>query len=1162
MKKFAALFICLGCCLGAAIVLAQPASGGFKRYNVKNGLSNSSVWAIAQDKSGFMWFGTFDGLNRYDGYQFKVFKHNPNDSTSLPGNFINSLYTDRKGRLWVGTFDGLGLYDPAQENFRKYVPQVKDGIGISQVIEDLQGNLLVGTWSGLNRFNETTQKLETYLPDGKKNALTDAWANVLLVEKNGNLWVGLGEKGLLLYEGPNRQLQVFQFQENDPYSLSNNRIECLFQDSKGQVWVGTQQGLCRYEGQGRFKQFLANPGALANLDRPLTQLVDGRIMAISEDKAGDVWIATQNGLHRYHASSQLFSYYQHDPDDPESISGNAPRRLFFDRFGHLWASGFGGLDKLVLHRKPFQKIKRQPTKANTLISNDILSFAQEPGGRLWIGTNKGVSGWDSTTQSFTNLNIQSGLAGEVISHLVADRHHNLWFKPNGVMVTHRYNTRQKKLYSYTDLFRDKEGKMVNVGLNTLTANGDFLFFNSVGQCFIHDPATDTFLPHDLHPGYRPPGEVVRFYEHDHLGRAWWLSGSYLSMWDGKNKRPQKIDSLTIDGKRHALRNLLQVYACLFSDQADTVWVSTSLGLAKVSLATRQARLYTQKDGLATTLITSIRKDRQNRYWVASNAGLFRLDPGRQDFVQYTEADGLPSTQLINNASYQAADGSLYYGTQNGFTHFAPEAVQDRRFVPPAVLTDLQLFNRPVRPGDESGVLATTISQTKRVELTHEQSVLGLEYASLNYTLPEKVQYAYKLEGFDPDWNYVNHRRLATYTNLPRGREFVFKLKTTNEDGIWGEPQALLEIYVAPPWWETWWFRTLAGGALLLAAYWFYRTRTQYLEAQNQKLEAKVEERTREVVKKGRELEEANLEVRAKNEELLATEEELRQNMEELEANKETLEQTLQVVQAKGKVITDSIRYAQTIQSAILPHPHELQGPLADHFVLFKPKDVVSGDFYWAHQADTPSGPAHWLAVVDCTGHGVPGAFMSLIGHSILNEVVGQGGETQPDQVLALLDERVRLALKQTGSGLAGNVDGMDLGLVRLQRPHPGGPAQLDFAGARRPLWYVRAGTGRVQVLPGARKGVGGGLGKADQSEFDVQHLELQPGDRFYLFSDGLPDQPDPQRRKFGTERLRNLLAQNQDLRLPQQRELLEATLAEHQTSTPQRDDVSMVGWEV
>jgi serine phosphatase RsbU (regulator of sigma subunit) len=355
---------------------------------------------------------------------------------------------------------------------------------------------------------------------------------------------------------------------------------------------------------------------------------------------------------------------------------------------------------------------------------------------------------------------------------------------------------------------------------------------------------------------------------------------------------------------------------------------------------------------------------------------------------------------------------------------------------------------------------------------------------------------------------------------------------------------------------------------------------QLVEQQNATLEREVAARTAEI--------------RVKNEELLASEEELRQNMEELETNKEALEQTLQVVQAKGKVITDSIRYARTIQSAILPQPAELQGPLADHFVLFKPKDVVSGDFYWAFQlanapvperelvlagtnGTTRNGanghhngvtiapdfvPNHLMAVVDCTGHGVPGAFMSMIGHSILNEVVGQGGEHRPEKILATLDERVRLALKQTGSSLAGNVDGMDVALVALSRPQPGGPVQLAFAGARRPLWYVRAGTGRVQVLPGARKSVGGGLGKADQAEFTTQHLELWPGDRFYLFSDGLPDQPDPKRKKLGLALLRQILEANQDLDLARQRELLEAALAEHQAGAPQRDDIAVIGGEV
>nr|MCU0450541.1 serine/threonine-protein phosphatase [Bernardetiaceae bacterium] len=204
----------------------------------------------------------------------------------------------------------------------------------------------------------------------------------------------------------------------------------------------------------------------------------------------------------------------------------------------------------------------------------------------------------------------------------------------------------------------------------------------------------------------------------------------------------------------------------------------------------------------------------------------------------------------------------------------------------------------------------------------------------------------------------------------------------------------------------------------------------------------------------------------------------------------------------------------------------------------------------------------FLAGVDCTGHGVPGAMMSMIGHSILNEIVGQGHVTQPDRILALLDERVRLALKQTGGSLASNVDGMDVALVALTRPQPGGPVQLAFAGARRPLWYVRAGTGRVEVLPGARKSVGGGLNKADQATFDTQHLELHPGDRFYFFSDGLTDQPNAARHKFGLERLRQVLEANQDLPLRPFGELLATTLADYQQGADQRDDIVMVGVEV
>ena len=299
------------------------------------------------------------------------------------------------------------------------------------------------------------------------------------------------------------------------------------------------------------------------------------------------------------------------------------------------------------------------------------------------------------------------------------------------------------------------------------------------------------------------------------------------------------------------------------------------------------------------------------------------------------------------------------------------------------------------------------------------------------------------------------------------------------------------------------------------------------------------------------------ELREKNEELLTIEEELRQNMEELDTNREMLQDTLRTVEAQKQKMTDSIRYAETIQASILPHKADFQRIFADYFILFQPKDIVSGDFYWLAE---PGNGKQFLAVVDCTGHGVPGAFMSMIGNSILNEIVTQEKIRSTADILTQLDAQVKLALKQVGNLLGRNLDGMDMALCAFTRTGEG--LQIEFSGARRPLWYVKKGERRAAVLPGDRKSIGGGLGGADQAHFTVQHLMLQPGDRFYLFTDGYMDQNNPNRQKFGRQLFKSLLEANGDLNLGQQHELLLAAQQEFAQGAPQRDDITMLGIEV
>jgi ligand-binding sensor domain-containing protein/serine phosphatase RsbU (regulator of sigma subunit) len=1110
-------------------LLALAQLPAFWHLSMERGLSNADVTSIFQDSQGFMWIGTMDGLNRYDGYEMKIYRKNAKDTLSLNGNSVLRLIEDHDQNVWAATKTGLNKYNRTLDKFERV--HGLGSSGVEALFVDAGGNLWAGTYGGLAMLSAKTKTWEIIKEFDKKPV------SAIQQTSKDDFWVAVRQKGLYHYHLPTKMLTQFVQDPNNPNSLAGNNINELFYDKKTAIlWLTTMNGgIGSYHlATKQFVNFKADPN---NQNAILANNVRG----ICQDGPNLLFAVENGGIASYNTETKKITNFLHDEKNASSIAGNSVWAIHKDREGRIWVGMFSiGLSIADKYREKFAQA------SIPLPSKIINTVIEDRKGRLWVGTANGIALDDNGKTIYyqkDEKNPQS-LSGNAVVRLFEDKQGRIWAGTwlNGVNL---YEEGKGTFKKYWDVKAKISG---DANKNCVYAFGDYVdnkqvlmgSFGGVNILNQQKDALENFVPYIKQTANL---DYVKDIHQDRKGNIWVATLKGLFFFDHQQGAPIRYVHSAKDSTGLAINATYSI----FEDSKNQIWIGSGAGLHLV-LAPGKFKRYSTEDGLPSNEVNGMEEDRRGNLWIITNQGLSRFDPKKQTFRNYSENDGLLSKQFKTNAIFKGKTGAIWLGTINGLNVFHPDSVKDNPHIPTISLTDFKIFNKSVAIGEHDSLLRQHISQTKEITLGHQYSVFSLDFVALGFTQSEKNRYAYRLEGFDLDWNYVGTQRSATYTNLDAGK-YVLRVKACNNDGVWNEQGISLKINILPPWWATWWFRALAFLAVTASAYSFYKTRTQFLEKQKAKLEKQVEERTRELAS-------ASHEIKAKNEELLASEEELRQNMEELEANKEALEQTLQVVQAKNRVITDSIRYAETIQSAILPQPAEVQGALADHFVLFKPKDVVSGDFYWAHQLETPDGPVHLLAVVDCTGHGVPGAFMSLIGHSVLNEIVGQGHTTQPDQVLALLDERVRLALKQTGSSLTGNVDGMDLGLARLQRPRSGGPVKLDFAGARRPLWYMRAGTGRVQVLPGARKGVGGGLAKADQAGFDMQHLELHPGDRFYLFSDGLPDQPDAQRRKFGTERLRDLLAQNQDLGLDQQRALLEATLAEHQAGTSQRDDIN------
>lgn len=638
--------------------------------------------------------------------------------------------------------------------------------------------------------------------------------------------------------------------------------------------------------------------------------------------------------------------------------------------------------------------------------------------------------------------------------------------------------------------------------------------------------------------------------------------------------PKGPDSLSIIGDL-----INQVY----EDSKKNIWVATDKGLSKITKESKKISSYTTKDGLPSDIIESIIEDNNGLLWIGTSKGLSSLDPTEMVFKSYTVSDGLQGSKFIRHSAFKLKSGELLFGGSNGFNIFHPDSVKDNPYKPKAYITDLKLFNKSIAIGDNDSILKAPVLLTKEITLKHHQNIVSFEFVALNYTHPGKNQYAFMMDGLEKEWNYVGNQQNATYTNLDPGK-YTFRLKASNNDGVWNETGTALSVIITPPYWQTWWFRVLIGLSLVGGAFTFYQVRMNAIKAQKEELEKQVKEKTADIQQANNNLIERQEEILQQQEELQAQseilqqtndelnekQEEILQQQEELEAQAETLQETNQNLRSTQEEIAiqrdhlkivneqvmSSIQYARTIQKAILPSSQKITEVFPDNFIIYRPKDVVSGDFYWFSQLrkeDTNlNTDLTFLAVVDCTGHGVPGAFMSIIGSTILNEIVNQKQLTDPAQILEQLDLGVKQAVEKS-EGV--NTAGMDVCLCLFEKMDGEQTMKVRFSGAKRDLIYVQSGTKKVEKLLADRRSVG-----SDSSvPFTNQELILESGSFLYLTSDGYVDQNNEEREKLGSRKLKQLLSQSTSLASLEQKILLESALDAHQKDSDQRDDITLIG---
>lgn len=827
-------------------VVGQVVKPSFRHISTNEGLSQGHVTAILKDKQGFMWFATYEGLNKFDGYRFFIYKHSSDDSLSLNNNIVNDILEDKAGNIWVGTATGLDKLNREKDNFSHFFASNKTVV-IHDIFQDSKQRIWLGTTEGLYLINTANGSFKVFRhEDNNKNSLTDDTIDRIVEDKDGKLWIGT-RNGLNKFD-PDTKIFVHHFSDskNPANSLGANWVKALFRDSQNNIWIGTQRGgVSRYNvANGTFTTFKndpKNPNSIGYND----------ILSFVEDAAGNIWVGTENGgISIYGARSKTFQTFSNDANDRGSLSNNSVYNMYTDDIGNIWVGTYsGGVNFLPKFGNKFALYK-EGNPINGLKNSSILSIAGDPDGNVWLGTDGGgLSYFDKKKSTFTTYKKQPSNPNSINSDFVVsvaliDKDilgvglylggFDLFNKKTGQFTHHmpdRSNTHSIASESVYAILKAKDG---NVWVGTLS-----------GGLSYYDRKTNSFTNY-LHNPKDPNsigGDFVRALYEDENGTLWVGTDNSLDAFDKNTKKFTHFTHKNND-KKSIINNNVQV---IKEARKGYLWVGTTDGLSLLDLNTRTFENISEKDGLPNNVINGILIDKKGNLWISTNKGISKYTPSTKKFRNYGLSDGLQGNEFKPSSAFQTIDGEMFFGGPDGLNTFYPDSMKDNTFVPPVRITDFQIFNKTVNITDKDSPLTSTISETKEITLTNEQSVFSFEFSALNYTLSRKNQYAYKLEGFDKDWNYIGSRRSATYTNLDPGT-YTFRVKASNNDGVWNEEGTAIIITVLPPFWETWWFRTLLVAGIIGSAIGYYRYRMGTIKARNEKLEKQVETRTAQLRK--------------------------------------------------------------------------------------------------------------------------------------------------------------------------------------------------------------------------------------------------------------------------------------------------------------------------
>lgn len=829
----------------------------FKRLSLEQGLSQSSVFAMTQDDQGFLWFGTQDGLNKYDGYSFSVYRPVPGEANSLGGNYIQALHVDQDGMLWIGTRGaGLDRMDRHTGEIVHFQQNPRDQHGLNgdnvfAIYEDSQHELWVGTEAGLNRFDRQDQQFIRYEHDATDpTSLSYGAVRAIHEDGEGTLWIGTEGGGLDRFDREREQFIHYRHDPTDPYSLSSNVVEAIYEDQEGNLWVGTGNGgLNRFDhSTGRFVRYRHNPmdpHSLGNDD----------VQAIFEDRSGILWIGTLGGgLALYDRANDRFINYEHDLSDPTSLSHNWISAIYEDESGALWIGTWGGgLNRVDCAAEPFVLYQATPddpaASQDGLSHNFVWSLMEDQDGALWIGTfGKGLDKYDRSTGQWEHYEHEPedpySLSHNIVRSIQQDSNGVFWIGTEGGGLD-RFDPDDGRFIHYRTNPRDPGSLSTDAILTVYADRSDTVWVGTWNGLNKLDRKSGRFVRylHNSRGQNSLSNNVIRSIYQDRSGTLWIGTEGGLNRFDPEREVFTRYYAVPEDSRSLSHSSILSV----MEDRSGMLWIGTfGGGLNKLDPDTETFTHYGESDGLPSDVVYGALEDEQGFLWLSTNKGLSKFDPRTETFVNYDATDGLQSNEFNAGAYVRTRDGEMFFGGVNGFNAFRPDRVTRNPYVPPVALTALQ-------QGGIDLELGQPVERVEAVTFRWPNNFFEFGFTALSFCQPERNQYAYMLEGLDRDWVHAGTQRFGRYTNLA-GKTYTLRIKASNNDGVWNEEGTAIKITVIPPFWATWWFR---GGVILVVvvgAAAGYRLRVRNIEARSRQLETQVAQRTRELQQRTQELE--------------------------------------------------------------------------------------------------------------------------------------------------------------------------------------------------------------------------------------------------------------------------------------------------------------------